>query len=91
MPDRVYEILYGGGSSYDDAACTTIDTGCQRTAVGIETLNRMKPLWPPELVWYQQREQNKFRSVHGVSQTDYNAVIPCGLGTRGCYLKPAVL
>ena len=90
MPDRVYEILYGGGSSYDDAACATIDTGCQRTAVGVETLNRMKPLWPPELVWYQQREQNKFRSVHGVSQTDYNAVIPCGLGTRGCYLKPAV-
>ena len=90
MPGRVYDVWYGGSLSYDDDACATIDTGCQRTAIGSETLKRMKPFWPPDLQWYQQNEVNKFRSVHGVSQTNHNAVIPCSVGRRGCYMKPAV-
>ena len=85
MPGGVYDVWYGGSLSYDDDACATIDTGRQRTAIGSETLKRMKPFWPPELRWYQQNEINKFRKVHGVSQTNYNAVIK-----RGCYMKPAV-
>ena len=90
MPGRVYDVLYSDGGAYNDHACATLDTGCQRTAVGADTLGRMKPFWPSELPWYKQKEQNKFRSVHGVSQTEYNAVIPCSLGRRGCFLKPAV-
>ena len=74
----------------DDDAYATIDTGCQRTAVGIETLNRMKRHWPEALKWFKQSERNRFRSVHGISETSYNAVIPCSLGQKGCYLKPAV-
>ena len=90
MPGRVYDVWYSDEGFYNDHACATLDTGCQRTAVGADTLSRMKPFWPPELSWYKQTEQNKFRSVHGVSQTEYNAVIPCSLGRRGCFLKPAV-
>ena len=75
---------------FEDAACATLDTGCQRTAVGCDTLEIMKPHWPQDLQWFRQSEVNRFRSVHGVSQTSYNAVVPCSLGPKGCYLKPAV-
>ena len=90
VPRRVYDVWFSDHGYHEDDACATIDTGCQRTAVGINTLNRMKPHWPTDLPWYRQTEQNKFRSVHGVSQTNFNAIIPCGLGKRGCYMKPAV-
>ena len=46
MPGRVYDILYSDRGSYNDHACATLDTGCQRTAVGADTLGRMKPFWP---------------------------------------------
>ena len=36
------------------------------------------------------RAQNTFRSVHGVSSTTQLAAIPCALGPRGCYLRPAL-
>ena len=68
----------------------TIDTGCERTAVGIETLRTMMKHWPAELKWFKQPESNRFRSVHGISQTKYNAIVLCSLGKKGCYLKPAV-
>ncbi|CAE7247833.1 unnamed protein product [Symbiodinium microadriaticum] len=90
MSCRFHEVWFSDHTGYDDRACATLDTGCQRTAVGIETLNQMKPLWPHELKWFKQEETNRFRSVHGVSQTTYNAVLPCSLGKKGCYLKPAV-
>ena len=85
-----WEVMYGACSSVRDDACATIDTGCQRTAIGLDTLKRMKPFWPADLTWFRQTETNRFRSVNGVSQTDFNAVIPCGLGKKGCYMKPAV-
>ena len=85
----VCEVLYGECVENDEA-CATIDTGCQRTAVGIETLRTMMKHWPAELKWFKQTENNRFRSVHGISQTHYNAIVPCSLGKKGCYLKPAV-
>ena len=86
---RVFEVMYSESVVVDDA-CATIDTGCQRTAVGIETLRTMMKHWPEGLKWFKQAENNRFRSVHGISQTTYNAIVPCGLGKKGCYLKPAV-
>ena len=96
MPARVYmdlpcwNVLYGEVTSVREEACATLDTGCQRTAVGEETLKQMRGHWPQELKWFKQNEVNRFRSVNGLSQTEYNAVIPCGIGKKGCYMKPAV-
>ena len=86
---RVFEVFFSEEVNIDDA-CATIDTGCQRTAVGIETLRSMMKHWPQGLKWFKQAETNRFRSVHGISQTCYNAIVPCSLGKKGCYLKPAV-
>ena len=90
MVCRLHELWYSESHMFEDAACATLDTGCQRTAVGRDTLENMKPHWPQDLQWFRQSEVNRFRSVHGVSQTSYNAVVPCSLGPKGCYLKPAV-
>ena len=96
VPARVYmdlpcwDVLYGEVTFVRDEACATLDTGCQRTAVGAETLKKMRVHWPQELKWFKQNEVNRFRSVNGLSQTEYNAVIPCGIGKKGCYMKPAV-
>ena len=35
-------------------------------------------------------EQNRFKSVNGITSTEQVACIPCGLGKRGCFIKPAV-
>ena len=75
---------------FQDGTCATIDTGCQRTAVGLDTLKHMMRHWSRELRWFKQHDVNRFRSVHGTSETRHNAIVPCGLGDKGCYLKPAV-
>ena len=76
--------------SQDDIGCATIDTGCQRMAIGLNTLQKLQLTQPPELPITFRNEKHHFRSVHKVSCTERLACIPCSLGPRGCVLRPAV-
>lgn len=69
-----------------------IDTGCQKTAVGSQTLKRIaQQLGPNHAVHYQQC-QTRFRGVGGTSVSNYVARIPIGLGRQyQGYLHAAVL
>ena len=71
-------------------ACATIDTGCQRMAIGIDTLRRLSNHLPDILPVQLHRQEHRFRSVHGRSSTKHVASIPSALGGRGSLLKPAV-
>eukprot|EP00435_Cladocopium_sp_Y103_P061430 s1179_g23.t1 len=73
----------------DDYGCATIDTGCQRMAIGINTLNMLQRSQPSNLPVTFCNETHQFRSVHKVSCTTRLACIPCSLGPRGCILRPA--
>ena len=70
--------------------CATIDTGCQRMAIGLNTLNKLDKSLPPGLQTQLTRQEHKFRSVHGTSTTKFAAVIPTSLGTKGSLLRPAI-
>ena len=76
--------------SRDDSGCATIDTGCQRMAIGLNTLKKLQETQPSELPITFRNEKHQFRSVHKVSCTNRLACIPCSLGPRGCVLRPAV-
>ena len=91
------EILWGKTDdsvrqpeSPEDQLCGTIDTGCQRMAIGSETLHRFSLLLPPELKVGTLKQEFQFRSVHGRSKTTQVATIPTSLGTNGSILKPAI-
>ena len=73
-----------------DTACATLDTGCQRLAVGLKTLRDMMPHIPEPLTVRTKRHEYRFRSVHGVSTTERIGILPTSLGDRGAYLKPAI-
>ena len=73
-----------------DESCATLDTGCQRLAIGKNTLVKLMKHLPEGLHVHLVPAQNTFRSVHGVSSTNHLAAIPCALGPRGCYLRPAL-
>ena len=86
-----HELLYMHDSvQADEDACATIDTGCQRTAVGKETLDRMIARYPPEVQACYRPEEHVFKSVNGLSRTKKVACIPASLGPGGCILRPAV-
>ena len=74
----------------DDATCATVDTGCQRLAIGATTLKKFSQHLPPELRITIHSETNKFRSAHQTSITTKVANVPSSLGTKGSFLKPAV-
>ena len=74
----------------DESLCATIDTGCQRTAVGRETLDRMIASQPKGTKHYLKDEVHLFKSVNGTSKTSQVACIPSSLGPQGCILRPAV-
>ena len=74
----------------EDDGCATIDTGCQRMAIGLNTLNKLMNFQPPELPITFCDEVHQFRSVHKVSCTTQLACIPCSLGVRGSILRPAL-
>ena len=76
--------------SPNDLLCGTIDTGCQRMAIGSETLRQFSLLLPPELNIGTMKQEFQFRSVHGRSKTTQVATIPTSLGTNGSILKPAI-
>eukprot|EP00435_Cladocopium_sp_Y103_P008347 s557_g2.t1 len=71
-------------------SCATLDTGCQRLAIGMETLKRMLPFIPETLHIHLVNSVNRFRSVHGTSTTHRLAVIPSSLGHKGSILRPAI-
>ena len=73
-----------------DATCATFDTGCQRLAIGARTLREFAQHLPEPLKIILTPETNRFRSVHQTSVTSKVATIPCSLGTKGSFLKPAV-
>ncbi|CAE7233307.1 unnamed protein product [Symbiodinium sp. CCMP2456] len=74
----------------DDDTCATVDTGCQRSAVGSETLRKLLEHQPPGLRTIVKNEVHHFKSINGISKTDHVACIPTSLGPRGCLLRPAV-
>ena len=73
-----------------DDECATIDTGCQRMAVGRDTLHRLADRLPDELPINLVRQGHRFRSVHGRSSTTHVADLPTSLGPNGSLLRPAV-
>ena len=73
-----------------DELCATVDTGCQRMAIGMDTLQKMNAALPSGLQSHLVPQEHRFRSVHGTSSTKYVAVIPTSLGNRGSLLRPAV-
>ena len=73
-----------------DESCATLDTGCQRLAIGRNTLVKLMKYIPEGLQVHLIPAQNTFRSVHGVSSTTNLAAIPCAIGLKGCYLRPAL-
>ena len=74
----------------NEECCATIDTGCQRMAIGASTLGRLVQHLPQNLEVDMIKQEHKFRSVHGTSKTDQVASIPTSLGRKGCFLRPAV-
>ena len=70
--------------------CATIDTGCERMAIGQETLNRLIPHVPKPLQVMSIPQEHRFKSVHGKSVTNRVAAIPTGLGHAGSTLRPAI-
>ena len=76
--------------SPNEDLCATIDTGCQRMAIGLNTLRRLDQALPSGLQRSIVPQEHRFRSVHGTSTTKYVAAIPTSLGQRGSLLRPAV-
>ena len=79
-----------GSDISSDDLCATLDTGCQRMAIGLETLKRLDAALPDGLQTNLVPQEHRFRSVHGTSTTKFVAVIPTSLGTKGSLLRPAV-
>ena len=94
---RRHEILWEdcvsqGSTKLDpnDDLCGTIDTGCQRMAIGKVTLRRFQEALNPKMHIGLMKQEYKFRSVHGKSSTSHVATIPTSLGRNGSILKPAI-
>ena len=84
------DVTMRGTETPDDQLCATIDTGCQRMAIGLETLRKLNDALPQGLQTSLVRQEHRFRSVHGTSKTSFVAVIPTSLGNKGSLLRPAV-
>ena len=78
------------GYTPNEDLCATIDTGCQRMAIGLNTLRRLDQALPPGLQATIVPQEQRFRSVHGTSTTKYVAAVPTSLGQRGSLLRPAI-
>ena len=70
--------------------CGTIDTGCQRMAIGLATLRKLQSAMPNDMEIGTIKQEYRFKSVHGTSSTTHVATIPTSLGRRGSILKPAI-
>ena len=74
----------------DERCCATLDTGCQRMAVGRETLDVLSEAMPQDVTIGVLPQEHRFRSVHGRSSTSHVAAVPTSLGHRGSVLRPAI-
>ena len=83
-------VKNSNGVSIHEETCATVDTGCQRLAIGSITLKKYMSHLPTELNVTLHPETNRFKSVHQVSTTTRVATVPCALGSKGCFLRPAV-
>lgn len=63
----------------NDHTCATVDTGCQRLAIGSHTLQQFARHLPGQLVVTLHPETNRFRSVHQISTTTKVATVPSSL------------
>ena len=70
--------------------CATVDTGCQRTAIGADTLNRFLSGNAHQVGCCFKPETLCFKSVNGVTRTTRTACLPTSLGKKGCILRPAI-
>ena len=70
--------------------CGTIDTGCQRMAVGLNTLKGFQTALKGQTEIGMIPQEFQFRSVHGRSKTTHVATVPTSLGKNGSVLKPAI-
>ena len=68
-----------------------LDTGCQRSAVGSNTLERIRQQLPQGLTIKMEKQSFSFRGVGGVSTTTQVAVIPVSFGGRPGIIRAAVL
>jgi hypothetical protein len=76
--------------NWDDATCATLDTGCQRMAIGRRTLEKLAEQLPPGLSVCTKKQEHRFKSVHGKSNTQFVACVPTCIGKKGSYFMPAV-
>eukprot|EP00435_Cladocopium_sp_Y103_P007762 s2900_g2.t1 len=96
-----HEVFLGEGIQFIDSrrtktnpipeeACATLDTGCQRMAVGKQTLENLLKHIPEDIPVKIHDQEHRFKSVHGKSCTKHVASIPTSIGKKGSFLKPAV-
>ncbi|CAE7876438.1 unnamed protein product, partial [Symbiodinium necroappetens] len=89
--DRAHELWYSTlSTTIPEEHCATVDTGCQRTAVGRNTLDKYLEGQPNGVKIAYKAEQHCFKSVNGITQTSRVACVPTSLGPKGCILRPAV-
>ena len=78
------------GTPVCEELCATIDTGCQRMAIGEDTLRKFTNCLPSSLQVTTQPQEHRFRSVNGTTTTTHVASIPVAVGEKGGFLRPAV-
>ena len=86
-PECLHEVPF---EIVTEAQCATIDTGCQRTAVGLNTLRKFTEAYPEGVEAVYKAEAHNFKSVNGVTSTSQVACLPASLGCHGSILRPAV-
>jgi hypothetical protein len=70
---------------------TVIDTGCQRSAIGRRTLEKLAQQLPPELAIKFQPKRFRFSGIGGETTTKEVALIPVCFGSRPGVVHAAVL
>ena len=68
-----------------------IDTGCQRTAIGRNTLNNIASRLPADLSIKYERQSFKFTGIGGETVTTHVALIPVCFGQRPGMIRAAIL
>ena len=87
----VHEVLYVDQSEpVREDHCATVDTGCQRTAIGAETLRKFLANQDHQVGCCYKPEAHCFKSVNGMTSTSQIACLPTSLGRKGCILRPAI-
>jgi hypothetical protein len=74
-----------------DPPCAVIDTGCQRSAIGRNTLDRIANSLPPGLSIKYQSKSFRFSGIGGETTTRQLALIPVCFGSRPGVVHAAIL